>query len=162
MEMKSLKPVVQILLLMLCLAVLAPASPPQAQVKRDATRWVIEAVGTESVPPEVIHLMMKMEYESSLAGHATSKGEKQLSEFLGAVDRLQIANLTCRVTNNLIAPASAGRGQFSGFVYTRNIIFTFLQPQPAQPPSELDRLVAQLEDLGARYNSHCVTCIGSG
>ena len=162
METKNFKLIIHILLLTLCFAVFAPASPPQAQVMRDATRWVIEAVGTESVPPEIIHLMMKMDYESSLAGDATRKGEKQLSEFLGAVGRLQIANLTYRVTNNLITPASAGRGQFSGFVYTRNIIFTFLQPQPAQPPSELDRLVAQLEDLGARYNSHCVTCIGSG
>jgi len=162
METKSLKLVVHILLLMLCFSVLLHATPPQVQVKKEAARWVIEAVGTETVPPDVIHLMMKMEYESGLAADATSKGEKQLSEFLATVDRLKIPRLTYRVTNNLITPASAGRGQFSGFVYTRNIIFTFLQPQPAQPPSELDRLVAQLEDLGARYNSHCVTCIGSG
>lgn len=162
METKSLKPVVHILFLMPCFSMLLHATPPQVQVTKEAAQWVIEAVGTETVPPDVIHLMMKMEYESSLAGDATSKGEKQLSEFLGAVDRLQIANLTYRVTNNMITPSSAGRGQFSGFVYTRNIIFTFLQAQPAQPPSELDRLVAQLEDLGARYNSHCVTCIGSG
>jgi hypothetical protein len=137
------------------------AAPPQVQVKTEAARWVIEAIGTETVPPDVIHLMMKMEYESSLAVDATSKGEKQLSEFLAAVDRLKIPSLTYRLANNLITPASAGRSRFSGFVYTRNIIFTFA-PQPEQAPWELDRVVAQLEDLGARYNSHCVTCIGSG
>lgn len=162
METKSLKTVLQVLLLMLCGCVLLRASPPQVQVKKEATRWVMEAVGTETVPPDLIHLMMKMEYESSMAADATSQGEKQLSEFLGAVDRLKIANLTYRATNNLITPASAGRGQFSGFVYTRNIIVTLAPLQAGQATSELDRVVAQLEDLGARYNSHCVTCIGSG
>jgi len=138
------------------------AAPPQVRANEEAGRWVIEAVGTETAPPDLIHLMMKMEFESSLASEATSKGEKQLSEFLAAVDRLQIPNLTYRVVNNLITPALARRGQFSGFVYTRNIIFTFAQPQPEPAPAEADRLVAQLEDLGARFNSHCVTCIGSG
>jgi hypothetical protein len=162
METKTLKPVVHILFLMLCFSVLLRATPPQIQVKEEAARWVIEAVGTETATPDLIHLMMKMEFESSLALDATSKGEKQLSEFLAAVGRLQIPNLTYRVANNLITPAWAGRGRFSGFVYARNIIFTFAQPQPGPAPAEADRLVAQLEDLGARYNSHCVTCIGSG
>jgi hypothetical protein len=162
METKSLRPVLHILLLMLCFSVLLDAAPPQVQVKKEAARWVIEAVGTESAPPDLIHLMMKMEFESSLVAEATSKGEKQLSEFLAAVDRLQIPNLTYRVANNLITSASAGRGQFSGFVYTRNMIFTFAPPPPGSARAEVDDLVARLEDLGARYNSHCVTCIGSG
>lgn len=162
MEAKSLKLVVSILLPMLCFSVLLHAAPPQVQVKKEAGRWVIEAVGTETAPPNLVHLMMKMEFESGLAADATSKGEKQLSEFLAAVDRLKIPTLTYRVANNLITSASVGRGQFSGFVYTRNIIFTFAEPQPGPAPAEVDRLVAQLEDLGARYNSNCVTCIGSG
>jgi hypothetical protein len=162
METRSLKVGIGLLLLAHCFSTALRASPPQVQVKKEATSWVIEAVGTETVPPDVIHLMMKMEYESSLAADATSKGEEQLREFLATVDRLKIPNLTYRAVNNLITPAAAGRGQFSGFVYTRNVIFTLAPPQPAQAPAELDCVVAQLEDLGARFNSHCVTCIGSG
>jgi hypothetical protein len=162
MEMKSFKPGVQVLLLTLCSSVVLLGSPPQVEVKQEAERWVIEAVGTETAPPDLIHLMMKMEMESSLAADATRQGEKRLSEFLAAVDRLQIPNLTYRVANNSIIPAAAAPGEFSGFVYTRNIIFTFAPPQPGLSSAEVDRLVAQLEDLGARYNSHCITCIGSG
>jgi hypothetical protein len=135
------------------------ASPPQVEVKQEASHWYITAIGTESAPPDLIHLMMKMDFESSLAADATRLGEKQLTQLLDAVDRLQIPNLTYRVTNNVVTPIA---GRFPGFVYTRNIVFT-LAPAQAEPSrAEVDRLVAQLEDLGARYNSHCVTCIGSG
>jgi len=158
MKTNRLKPAACGLLLMLC-GSLAPAGPsPQVQVKEEPSRWVIEAVGTESMPPDLIHLMMKMEFESSLAADATRQGEAQLNEFLAAADRLQIPALTHRVANNLITPA----GEFSGFVYTRNIIFTFARPQPGAALADVDGIVARLEDLGARYNSHCVTCIGSG
>ena len=92
----------------------------------------------------------------------TRRGEKQLSEFLTAVDGLKIANLSYQVFNNVITPGPGMEGELSGFVYTRNVVFTIRQPEPRGNPVELDRLIAQLEDLGARYNSHCVTCVGSG
>jgi len=158
MKRNNLKPAALGLLLLLCGSMALAGPPPQAQVKEEPSRWVIEAVGTETMPPDLIHLMMKMEFESSLAADATRQGEEQLNEFLAAADRLQIPALTHRVANNLITAA----GEFSGFVYTRNIIFTFAQPQPGTTPADVDRIVARLEDLGARYNSHCVTCIGSG
>lgn len=184
MKTKSYKPGVCGLLLMLCAFVALAGQAPQVEVKEEparpaaqrpptfessgeaalwvAGRLVIEAVGTETAPPDLIHLMMKMESQSGLAADATRKGEKQLSEFLAAVDSLQIPNLTYRVANSMITTALAGEEELSGFVYTRNIIFTFAPPQPGATPADVDRLVARLEDLGARYNSHCVTCIGSG
>jgi hypothetical protein len=69
------------------------------------------------------------------------------------VDALKIPGLGYRVTNNVFAP----RGHTPGITYSRNIIFTLPNAEPQR-----DSLIAQLEDLGARYNSHCVTCIGSG
>jgi hypothetical protein len=162
MKINSLNPGACSLLLMLCPSVALAGAAPQVEVKEEAAQWVIEAVGTETAPPDLIHLMMKMETQSGLAADATRNGGKQLSEFLAAVDRLHIPDLTYRVANNLITTAWAGEGEFSGFVYTRNIIFTFPQPQPGASPADVDRIVAQLEDLGARNNSHCVTCIGSG
>lgn len=137
-------------------AVRAQGNPVSAQ------RWVIESVGRAAASPNIIHLMMKMEYQAAQAADATRRGEKQLAEFLAAVDGLKISNLSYHVFNNVITPGQAGGGELSGIVYTRNVIFTIRRSQPGENSSELDRMIAQLEDLGARYNSHCVTCVGSG
>lgn len=128
----------------------------------DARQWVIESVGRAAASPDIIHLMMKMEYQAAQAADATRRGEKQLAEFLAAVDGLKIPNLSYQVFNNVITPGQANGSELSGFVYTRNVVFTIRRPQPSGNSSELDRMIAQLEDLGARYNSHCVTCVGSG
>lgn len=127
-----------------------------------AQRWVIESVGRAAARPNVIHLLMKMEYQAAQAGDATRRGEKQLAEFLAAVDGLKISDLSYHVFNNVITPGHAGGSELSGVVYTRNVVFTIRRPQPGENSAELDRTIAQLEDLGARYNSHCVTCVGSG
>ncbi len=128
----------------------------------DARQWVIESVGRATASPDVVHLMMKMEYQAAQAADATVRGEKQLAEFLAAVDALKITNLSYHVFNNVITSGQASGSEFSGFVYTRNVVFTIHLFLPADGTGELDRLIAELEDLGARYNSHCVTCVGSG
>jgi uncharacterized protein YggE len=126
------------------------------------TRWIIESVGTATASPNVIHLMMKMEYQAAQAADATARGEKQLAEFLAAVEALTIPNLTYRACNTVFTSGQASQGALSGFVYTRNVVFTIRRPQPGPSSGGLERTIAQLEDLGARYNSHCVTCVGSG
>jgi len=155
----------RVLVIMISVAALAtqPRAPAQdTHPNTVARQWVIESVGRAAAPPDTIHLMMKMDYQAAQATDATRRGEKQLSEFLTAVDGLKIANLSHQVFNNVITPGPGMEGELSGFVYTRNVVFTIRQPEPRGNPMELDRLIAQLEDLGARYNSHCVTCVGSG
>jgi hypothetical protein len=125
-----------------------------------AGEWTLESVGTETATPDVYYLLMKMEFESGLATDATTKGEQRLHDFLAAVDALKIPNLSYRICNNLFAPPNGV--ETAGYVYTRNIVFTLMSPHSGEPLSARDALVAKLEDLGARYNSHCVTCIGSG
>jgi hypothetical protein len=137
-------------------------SSQDEEVRVHPQHWVIEAIGTERATPEVIYLLMKMEFESAQAVEAARRGERQLQEFLAAVDRLKISDLTYRVCNNVLVPGPAPRGTTSGFVYTRNVVFTLPRPQLDARRAEVDRVIAQLEDLGARYNSHCVTCVGSG
>lgn len=131
-----------------------------ANPSTEARQWVIESVGRAAASPDTIHLMMKMEYQAAQAADATRRGEKQLAEFLAAVGGLKIPNLSYQVFNNVITPGPGIQSELSGFVYTRNVVFTMRQPD-GNPP-ERDRRIAQLEDLGARYNSHCVTCVGSG
>jgi uncharacterized protein YggE len=151
----------------LCLGTLAVVGSMCADAQErlggaDANRLMIEAIGTASVPPDTVHLMMKMEYESGLAADATRLGEERLHEFLAAVEALRVPDLTYQVSNSPITLAQGGRGAVTGFVYTRNIVFTLPLRQPGQTTKDIDPVIARLEDLGARYNSHCVTCIGSG
>jgi hypothetical protein len=103
---------------------------------------------------------MKMEYQSGLASDAATQGEKRLSDFLAAVDALKIPNLSYRICNNLITPADSGEA--TGIVYTRNVVFKLMSARAGEQLPARDAIIAKLEDLGARYNSHCVTCIGSG
>lgn len=128
----------------------------------DAGHWVIESEGTATTLPDVVYLMMKMEYRAAKAADAVGRGEQQLSEFLAAVDNLKIPNLIYQVHNTVITPGEDRQGTFSGLVYTRNIVFTIRTPQPVLTSDKLEGTIAQLEDLGARHNSHCVTCVGSG
>jgi hypothetical protein len=140
----------------------APRNLPAQQMaaKADSGQWTIESVGTEIATPDVYYILMKMESESGLAAEATAQGERQLRDFLTAVDALKIPNLSYRICNNLITPANENLTE--GFVYTRNIVFTLLSARPGEQLPARDAIIAKLEDLGARYNSHCVTCIGSG
>lgn len=132
----------------------------QMAPKADTGQWTIEGVGAETATPDVYYILMKMESESGLAAEATAQGEKQLRDFLSAVDAWKIPNLSYRVCNNLITPANSGLT--GGFVHTRNIVFTLLSSRAGEQLPARDAIIAKLEDLGARYNSHCVTCIGSG
>ncbi|MGA2328109.1 MAG: hypothetical protein ABSH05_17665 [Bryobacteraceae bacterium] len=142
---------------LLAACVSARGLPPRnTPASGEPQKWVIEATGVETAVPDVFHVMMKMEYEAGRAADATSRGEKRLREFLDAAEALKVPGLTWRVANNVLTESNSG--YTPGIVYTRNIVFTAAGMEPA----ERDRLIAKLEDLGARYNSHCVTCIGSG
>lgn len=123
-------------------------------VQAQPPRFVIEATGTERASPDLIYLLMKMEYDAGQARDATSAGEKRLREFLSAVEALKIPGISWRVFNNVLNPANTG----VGITYSRNVVFTL----PVETVAERDPIIARLEDVGARFNSHCVTCIGSG
>jgi hypothetical protein len=120
-----------------------------------AEDWVVDVTGKARGAPDVYYLLMKMEQQSARASDAALSGEKALMEFLAAVERLKVPGLTWRIANNIVSPGDRG----PGMVYSRNIVFTMLAEPSA---ADRDRAFARLQDLGAKYNSHCVTCIGSG
>jgi len=146
--------------LALCWSAPHNLSAQQMAAKANSGQWTIESLGAEIAPPDVYYILMKMESESGLAAEATAQGEKRLRDFLIAVDALKIPNLSYRICNNLITPANSDLT--GGFVYTRNIVFTLLSSRAGEQLPARDAIIAKLEDLGARHNSHCVTCIGSG
>jgi hypothetical protein len=119
--------------------------------------YTLEAIGEAESPPQLFHIMMKVEADAALAADAAASGEKRLREFLAAADALAVPGLTWRIHNNLFNPApTIGR---TGNVYARNVVFTL-----PDPPTDLERnrIISRIQDLGAKFNSHCVTCIGSG
>lgn len=146
--------------LALCWSVARDLAAQRTAANTDTGQWTIQSVGTEAATPDVYYILMKMEFESSMAADATAEGEKRLHVFLAAVDALKIPNLSYRICNNLITPANSDLP--GAVVYTRNIVFTLLSPRAGEQLPARDAIIAKLEDLGARYNSHCVTCIGSG
>jgi hypothetical protein len=160
MKTSMLKTVCSVAALALCWSASRTLLAQQPAPKAGARLWTIESVGTETATPDVYYLLMKMEYQSSLAAEATAQGEKRLGDFLAAVDALKIPNLSYRICNNLITPANDEEA--TGTVYTRNVVFKLMSARAGQPLPDRDAIIARLEDLGARYNSHCVTCIGSG
>lgn len=117
----------------------------------------LEATGTEEVRPQLYHVLMKMERAAGQAADASAGGEKQVRDFLAAVEALKIPEMKWRVTNHVYGgPANRF---LLGTSYSRNIVFTL--PNTGSS-ADRDRIVAQIQDLGAKYDSHCVTCIGSG
>jgi hypothetical protein len=160
MKTSMMKTVCSVAALALCWSAPRTSLAQQPAPKAGARLWTIESVGTESATPDVYYLLMKMEYQSGLAAEATTQGEKRLTDFLAAVDALKIPNLSYRICNNLITPVNDPEAV--GMVYTRNVVFKLMSSQAGQPLPSRDAIIARLEDLGARYNSHCVTCIGSG
>ena len=124
--------------LALCLACLPVAA---------GTHYTVEAIGEAESPPELFHIMMKVEANAGRASDAAAQGEKRLREFLAAVDAAGVPGLRWRIHNNLFNP---------GNVYARNVVFTIPDSE------ERNRIISRIQDLGAKYNSHCVTCIGSG
>lgn len=138
------------------IAGLPAAAGAAGRIEEAAPRYLtVEVTGRAAVEPDVVHLMMKMESSAGPAAEAAAQGERRLGEFLEAVDELGIPGLSYKVFNNVYTPQ---RGELPGLAYVRNIVFTLTGTRRA----EWDGIIARIEDLGARYNSHCVTCIGSG
>jgi hypothetical protein len=62
-----------------------------------------------------------------------------------------------RVRNFVVTPTNYGRG----FNLARNLVIT-MEHVDSMPPGEFSQWMAQLQDIGARFGSDCITCIGSG
>lgn len=117
----------------------------------------IRQEGTVKVPPDTVYLLMKVETEASLLGQAIEENKRAVEAFVGALFRSGIDRASIRETNFVVGGSSVG----SGASFARNVVITV----PAigrMAPGELNKLVARVQDLGARFGSSCITCIGSG
>jgi uncharacterized protein YggE len=117
----------------------------------------LSAVGSAKARPDTVYVLMKVESGSPQLAQAIRDNTKQVSDFMAALAGLGIPGSDMRVSNFVVAPMYESRG----VAFSRNVILT-IPAIDKKPQDEVTRLLARIQDLGAKYGSSCVTCIGSG
>ncbi len=139
------------------LTVSSGSYPPGVMVS-DADQTVrIRQEGTVKVRPDTLYMLMKVENEAARMDQALDQNQKAVDGFVAALKGLKIDPSSIRVTNFIVGPTMLR----SGVTFARNIVIT-LTGIDQMPAAGIDRLVASVQDVGARFGSHCITCIGSG
>jgi len=107
--------------------------------------------------PDTAYFLMTVESESGQLAQAIRENQEQLADFTAALRRIGISDAAIRIRNFLVTRATGP----VGVTFARNLVIT-VEGLDRRPDEELARLMAQVQDLGARYGSDCITCIGSG
>ncbi len=118
---------------------------------------VIREVGKVRVSADTAYLLMKVETQAALLGQAIDQNRKAVAAFVDALRRSGIDRSSIRETNFIVSGSLMG----TGVSFSRNVIVT-IPEIGAMGPSGFSRLMAKVQDLGARFGSSRVTCIGSG
>jgi hypothetical protein len=126
-----------------------------SQESEDVIR--IREVASVHAEPDTAYLLMKVESASVSLAQAIEDNEKQISQFLAGLEGIGFDPSKIGMKNFVVMPQYTG----GGVSLSRNLIIE-LEGIDQRPPQQLEEKFAELQDLGARYGSHCVTCIGSG
>jgi len=117
----------------------------------------IRAVASVKARADTAYLLMTVQTERSQLAQAMSDNEKQLRDFIAALVQTGISQQSLAVRNFVVTPVRFG----TGFNMARNLVIT-VEHMDSKPPGEFAQLMAGVQDIGARFGSDCVTCIGSG
>jgi hypothetical protein len=117
----------------------------------------IREIGSARATPDTAYLLMKVESESVSLAQALQDNARQIGEFREGLEEIGISGDDVGVKNFVVMPLYVG----SGVSLSRNLIIT-MEGIGERRSEELQQIFAKVQDLGARYGSHCVTCIGSG
>lgn len=131
--------------------------PPGIVFSRDDQTIRIREESTLRVRPDTLYLLMKVETEGAQLSQAIDRNKKTVEGFVEALKALQIDASAIRLTNFIVGPLEMG----SGVSFARNVVIT-IRDIDRQPAAEVNKLIAEAQDLGARFGSQCITCIGSG
>jgi uncharacterized protein YggE len=133
--------------------------PGSAQSWSGAGREVIEIreVAAVRALPDTLYILMKVESQSARLSHAIADNERQIAEFGAALERQGFARSALKTNNFVVAPVY----ESPGVIFSRNLVIT-VPGINRKTPDEITALLARAQDLGARYGSSCITCIGSG
>jgi len=133
----------------------APSETIQGPCERKLIR--IREVVSVRAQPDTAYLLMTVGTERSQLAEAVRENEKQLQAFVAALKQIGISPAALSIKNFVVAPVIMGRG----FSLARNLIITVEQIN-TRPADEFAQLRARVQDVGARFGSSCITCIGSG
>jgi len=117
----------------------------------------IHEVASVKARADTAYLLMTVQTEKNQLAQAFRDNEEQMQSFIAALVKAGIPREALRVRNFIVTPTDYGRG----FNLARNLVIT-LEHADSKPPGEFSQLMAQMQDLGARFGSDCITCIGSG
>jgi uncharacterized protein YggE len=131
--------------------------PVRAESPGTSSRILLKAVGSVKARPDTLYILMKVESGSPRLASAISDNAKQVAEFMAALARVGIPEANMRLSNFVVVPLYESRG----VIFSRNVIVT-IPDIDRKPEGEVARLLARTQDIGAKYGSSCVTCIGSG
>ena len=117
----------------------------------------IHEVGSVKARADTAYLLMTVQTERSQLAQAIRDNEKQLQDFITALAQSGVSKQSLAVRNFVVTPVRYGKG----FNLARNLVIT-VEHMDSKPPGEFAQLMAEVQDIGARFGSDCVTCIGSG
>ena len=135
----------------------AQDSPPDSPPTSAGRLIKIREEGTAKVPPDTLYLLMKVQTEAAQLSRAIELNQKAVKGFTEALGLIGIEQPAIRQANFVVGRSLLG----SGVSFARNLVIT-VAGIDKRPSVEIDRLVAKVQDFGARFGSSCVTCIGSG
>jgi hypothetical protein len=117
----------------------------------------IHEVVSVKAEADTAYILMTVQTERGQLVEAVRENEKQMQAFIAALTQTGIPLAAISIKNFVVEPAIVGRG----FSLARNLVITEAQIN-RRPAGELAQRMARIQDLGARFGSSCITCIGSG
>lgn len=131
---------------------------PAGVILSDADQSIrIREVAAVKLQPDTLYLLMKIQSEGAQLQQAIDQNRKAVDGFIAALKQLPIEPSDIRLSN-LVVTSTMMR---TGASFARNVLIT-IPNIDRKPEGEINKLIAAVQDLGARYGSHCITCIGSG
>jgi len=130
---------------------------PSAPVVSSYQTIRIREEGTVKVPPDTLYLLMKTETEAAQLARAIEQNKKTVDGFVDALSRMGIDRGAIWQTNFILSRSMMG----NGVNFARNVVIR-IPAIDQKDPGEIRQLMARVQDLGARFGSNCITCIGSG
>ena len=117
----------------------------------------IHEVASVKAEPDTAYLLMTVQTERGQLTDAVRENEKQMQAFVATLKQMGISPAALSIKNFVVVPSVIGKG----FSLARNLVITE-EHINGRPAAELAQRMAQVQDVGARFGSSCITCIGSG
>ena len=133
------------------------SSDTQIILSREKERIRIVAITSIPVQPDTLYVLMRIESRHALLTEAIKDNTERVNKFRSAFLEKGLKETSFSL-KNFIVTSEIGS---IGLTYGQNMVIT-LGGIDQKPNAETDKLIVDIEDLGAKYGAQCIACIGSG